>query len=105
MLTPEFNRRDHKDAPPFILQTLGETSKELVAVSADYKVRISNRALLVALALALGFIAMIALMWGSQPIFATHPYTSAIAPLHMAQVALCVALIASQSESPTTPLG
>jgi hypothetical protein len=105
MATPEFERRDYKDVRPFMQQTLAETSKELVAASSDYKVRTSNRALLTALALALGFIAIIAATWGSQTIFATHPYISAIAPLYIAQEALSGALIALQSTSPPTPLG
>ena len=105
MLTPEFSRREHEDVSLFAEHSLGETSKELVAVSSDYKVRTSNRALLVALALALGLIAMIAATWGSHTIFVTHRYISAIAPLYMAQEAMSGALIALQSTSPPTPLG
>ena len=58
MPTPQLDRRDHKDAPRPVEHPLSEISKELVAVSSDYKVRISNGTIVVALALALGLVAL-----------------------------------------------
>ena len=65
------------------------------------KVRISNGTIVVALALALGLVAIIAATWGSQTIFSVHPYVSTIAPLNISSGALS----APQPTSPSTLLG